>query len=113
MKTSFHSHFYANFHVMVTLQFVRVRIFLKFSPRCRTKKLDYMHYFESFYSFLNWEGADIRPQSKSGLGKSLSFCFKPCLICSHHICMRFVFVLRNESVILKLHRNEMSRYELL
>ena len=36
---------------------------MKFLPRYRTKKLGIIYtIFGSFYSFLNWEGADIRSQ---------------------------------------------------
>ena len=36
---------------------------MKFSPKCRTKILGMMYtILGSFCSFLNWEGADIRPQ---------------------------------------------------
>ena len=36
---------------------------MKFSPKCRTKKLGIIYTtLGSFCSFLNWEGADIRPQ---------------------------------------------------
>ena len=39
------------------------RIFMKFSPKCRTKKLGMIYsILISFCSFLNWEGADIRPR---------------------------------------------------
>ena len=52
-----------------------VRTFMKFSPRSRTKKLGIIYtILESFYSFLNMEGADLLPPifgPKSGLGKSL------------------------------------------
>ena len=37
MKTFLHSHFYTNFDASVTAIFVR--IFNKFPPKCRTKKL--------------------------------------------------------------------------
>ena len=40
-----------------------VQFFIKFSPKCKTKKLKWYTLFSgSFCSFLNWEGADIRPQ---------------------------------------------------
>ena len=40
-----------------------VRIFTKFSPKCRTKKLGMIYtILGRFCSFLNWERADIRPQ---------------------------------------------------
>ena len=36
---------------------------MKFSPRCRTKKLEIIYIIlGSIYSFFNWEGADIRFQ---------------------------------------------------
>ena len=36
---------------------------MKFSPKCRTKKLGMIYtILESFCSFSNWDGADIRPQ---------------------------------------------------
>ena len=36
---------------------------MKFSPKCRTKKLGIMKtILGGFCSFLNWEGADIQPQ---------------------------------------------------
>ena len=36
---------------------------MKFSPKCRTKKLGMIYtILGSFCSFINWEGADIRPQ---------------------------------------------------
>ena len=39
------------------------RIFKKFPPKCRTKKLGMIYtILGSFCSFLNWEVADIRPQ---------------------------------------------------
>ena len=39
---------------------------MKFSPKCRTKKLGMVYtIFGSFCSFLNWEGADIRSQIRS------------------------------------------------
>ena len=45
---------------------------MTFSPRCRTKKLGIIYtILGSFYSFLNWEGANIRPNS--GLGQSLIY----------------------------------------
>ena len=37
---------------------------MKFSPKCRTKKLELI-FLGSFCSFLNWEGADIWPQSRT------------------------------------------------
>ena len=61
MKTGFHSHFYANFHASVTANFVQ--IFMKFSPKCRTKKLG------NFAHFLIGKGPIFFP--KSGLGKSM------------------------------------------
>ena len=58
MKTCFHSHFYANFHASVTFLFV-----FRFSPKCTTKQLGMIYtILGSFCLFLNWEGADIRPQ---------------------------------------------------
>ena len=37
--------------------------FMKCSPKCRSKKLGMIYsILESFCSFLNWEGADIRHQ---------------------------------------------------
>ena len=61
MKTCFHSHFYANFHGSVTAIFVLV--FMKFSPKCRTKKFGMIYsILGNFCLFVNWEGADIRPQ---------------------------------------------------
>ena len=36
---------------------------MKFAPKCRTKKLGIINTtLGSFCSFLNWQGADIRPQ---------------------------------------------------
>ena len=36
---------------------------MKFSPRCRTKKVGIIYtILGSFYSFLNWEGTNIRLQ---------------------------------------------------
>ena len=36
---------------------------MKLSPKCRTKKLGMMYtIYGSFCSFLNWDGADVRPQ---------------------------------------------------
>ena len=36
---------------------------MKFSPKCRTKKLGMIYtVLRSFCSFLNWEGAIIQPQ---------------------------------------------------
>ena len=64
MKTGFHSHFYANFHASVTLLFL-FGFIMKFSPKCRTKKLGMIYIvniFGSFCSFLSWEGANIQPQ---------------------------------------------------
>ena len=64
---NFHSHFYVEFHASVTL----VRIFTKFSPKCRTKKLGMIFtILGSFCSFLNWEGPMFGP--KSSLRKSLN-----------------------------------------
>ena len=61
MKTCFHSHFYANFHDSVTAIFVG--IFMKFLPKCRTKKLRIkIHHFGKFLLILNWESTVIRPQ---------------------------------------------------
>ena len=38
-------------------------IFMKFSSKCRTKKLEMIYtILGSFSLFLNWEGADIQPQ---------------------------------------------------
>ena len=65
IKTCYHSHFNAHFHASVPL-------IMKFSPKCRTKKLGMIYtILGSFCPFLNWEGVDIRP--KSGLRKSLKF----------------------------------------
>ena len=51
-----------------------VWIFMKISPKCRTKKLGMRNtILGSFRSCLNWEGADIQP--KSGLGISLIIIF--------------------------------------
>ena len=54
----FHSHFYANFHVSVTAIFVQ--IFMKFSPKCITRKLGIIYtILTSFCSFL--KGIDYCP----------------------------------------------------
>ena len=51
-----------------------VLIFLKFSPKCRTKKLSMIHtILGSFCSFLNCEGADILPQIRPRKGISLYY----------------------------------------
>ena len=70
-----------------------VRIFIKFSPKCRTKKLG------SFCSFFNWEGANVLPQirprkisaldgctveQESSLGLSLL------LLSADHLCKTFL-----------------------
>ena len=40
-----------------------VRIFMKFSPKCRSKKLGMIYtILGSFCSFFNWKRADIRPK---------------------------------------------------
>ena len=45
-------------HASVALLFL-----FRFSPKCRTKKLGMIYtILGMFCSFLNWEGADIRPQ---------------------------------------------------
>ena len=62
MKTCFHSHFYANIHASVTAIFVQ--IFMKFSPKCRTKKLG-IPFWEVFTHFWIGEGPLFGP--KSGL----------------------------------------------
>ena len=42
---------------------VFVPIFMEFSPKCNTKKLEMIYtIFGSFCSFLNWEGAAFHPQ---------------------------------------------------
>ena len=57
-KTCFHSLFYANFHGFVTLLFL-VWILMKFSTKCRTKKLGMIYtILLSFCSFFNWGEAD-------------------------------------------------------
>ena len=36
---------------------------MKFSPKCRTKKLEMIYsIWGNFCSFLNWEGGDIQPK---------------------------------------------------
>ena len=60
MKACFHSHFYAIFHASVTSNFDL--IFMKFSPKCRTKKLGMITPFWEVFALLNWERAIIRPQ---------------------------------------------------
>ena len=51
-------------YASVTLVFF-VLIFIKCSPKCRTKKLGMIYtILGSFCSFFNWEGADIRPQAR-------------------------------------------------
>ena len=68
MKTCFHSHLYVNFHASVTAIFVQ--IFMKFSPKCRTKKLGMIYtILGSFCSFLIGEEPIFGPTSD--LGKSL------------------------------------------
>ena len=43
-----------------------VQIFMKFSPKCRTKKLGIIYtILGSFCSFLNWKGPKIRPRKIS------------------------------------------------
>ena len=62
MKTCFHSHFYTNFHASANFA-IFVQIIMKFSPKCRTKKLGIIYtILGSFCSFFNCKGADIRPQ---------------------------------------------------
>ena len=47
---------------------VFVWIFMKFLLKCRTKKLGMVYtILGSFCSFLNWEGAYIRPQIRPSL----------------------------------------------
>ena len=61
MKTGFHSQFKANF--MNQYLAIFVWILVKFSPKCRSRKLGKAYIIlGSFCSFLNWEGADIRPK---------------------------------------------------
>ena len=56
--------FYANFLASVTFLFVW--IFVKFSPKSRTKKLGMIYtVLGCFCSFLNWKGAYIQPQIRS------------------------------------------------
>ena len=48
---------------MQTFFAIFVLIFIKFSPKCRTKKLGMIYtILGSLCSFLNWEGDNIRPQ---------------------------------------------------
>ena len=62
MKTCFHSHYNAYFHASVNFG-IFDRIFMKFSAKCRTKNLGMIFtILGSFCSFLNWEGAVIRPK---------------------------------------------------
>ena len=77
MKIYFHSHFYAKFHVYGNFG-IFVRIFMNFSPKCRTKKLG-MKYtiLGSFCSFLNWEWADIRPKIRPRKSLMLIIACKP------------------------------------
>ena len=47
-------------HIVIALF---VPIFMKFSPKCRTKKFGMIYtILGSFCSFFIWEGADIQPQ---------------------------------------------------
>ena len=59
MKTCFHSHFYANFYASVTVLFL-------FGFSCNFHQNveigNDIHHFRDFFSYLNWEGANIRPQ---------------------------------------------------
>ena len=74
IKTGFHSHFYANFCASVSGIFDR--IFMKFSPECRTKKLGMTYTtFGSFSHFSIGKGLLFGP--KSGQGKSLDICNEP------------------------------------
>ena len=64
---------------------------MKFSPKCRTKNLGMIYtILVSFWSFLNWEGADIQPQisprkipDQDELLISLDVCcpFVLCIVC--------------------------------
>ena len=48
---------------------------MKFSPKCRTKKLGMIYtILGSFCSFLNWEGADIWPRIRPRKIPGLIFC---------------------------------------
>ena len=50
-----------NFHGSVTA--ISARIFMKFPPKCKTKKLGMIYtILGSFCSLLNWKGADIWSQ---------------------------------------------------
>ena len=76
-ETGFHSHFYANFHASVTLLFVFIFflffIFMKFSPKCRAKKLGMIktvhHFGKSLLIFFIRKGPIFG--TKSGLRKPL------------------------------------------
>ena len=63
MKTCFHSHFYANFHASVTLVYF-IGFSKKIHQNVELNNWGDIHHFGKFCSFLNWEGAVIRPQIK-------------------------------------------------
>ena len=64
-KNMFPFTFLCNFHASVKFFGIFVPIFMEFSPKSRTKKLGMIYtILESIFSFLNWEGADIRSQMK-------------------------------------------------
>ena len=55
-----------------------VQIFMKFSPKCRAKQLGMIYtILGSFCSYLNWEGADIRPQFRPRKIPACPFGFSP------------------------------------
>ena len=68
---------YGNFHKNVNENICNFAIldwiFMKFAPKCRTKKLGMLYsILGRFCSFFNWEWANILP--KSGLGESMWVC---------------------------------------
>ena len=77
--TCFHSNFYANFHASETSIFDW--IFMKFSSKCRTKKLGMIHsILGSVCSFLNSEGGLFGPKSSDQTNKPIVHITFPKLI---------------------------------
>ena len=59
---------------------------MKFSPKCRTKKLGMLNtHLGSFCISFNWEGADIRPQIRPRKISGDSVLLYTCIIYSHHM----------------------------
>ena len=70
-----HENFHKNVNENICNFAIFGRIFMKLSPKCRTKNWGMIYTNSgSFYFFLNWEGPIFSP--KSGLGKSLQLSMK-------------------------------------